>query len=85
VETRFGPFGDSANLEIIFDAPDGTLMWLGHMESRFGLFGDSVSVGEDRCTVRAKRTVHSEIVLDTPDGTPKWRGSSGSSFQSVWR
>jgi hypothetical protein len=25
-ETRFGPFGDSANLEIIFDAPDGTLM-----------------------------------------------------------
>jgi hypothetical protein len=30
--------------EIILDAPDGTLRWLGHVESRFGPFGDSASV-----------------------------------------
>jgi hypothetical protein len=26
---------------------------------------------QDRCTVRAERTIGSEIILGTPDGTPK--------------
>ena len=53
VEARFGPLGDSANLdadrctvcakctigsEIVVDAPDGTPRWVGHIESRFDLF-----------------------------------------------
>ena len=31
--------------EIIFDAPDGTLIDVGHVESNFFPFRDSVSVG----------------------------------------
>jgi hypothetical protein len=42
---------------------------VGHMESHFDLLGDSVSVGQDRCTVCAKRTIGSKIILDAPDGT----------------
>jgi hypothetical protein len=42
---------------------------VGHVESHFGLLGDSVSLGQDRCTVCAKRTIGSEIILDVPDGT----------------
>ena len=60
VEARFGPLGDSSNLdvdrctvcpkhtigsEIILDAPDGTPRNVGHLESRYGPFGDGVSVG----------------------------------------
>jgi hypothetical protein len=41
----------------------------GHVESHFGLLGDSVSVGQDRCMVCAKRTIGSEIILDAADGT----------------
>jgi hypothetical protein len=41
----------------------------GHVESHFGLLGDSVSVGQDRCMVYAKRTNGSEIILDAADGT----------------
>jgi hypothetical protein len=26
---------------------------------------------QDRCTVFAKRTIHSEIILDAPNGTPR--------------
>ena len=26
---------------------------------------------QDRCTVRAKRTISSDIVKDTPNGTPR--------------
>jgi hypothetical protein len=33
---------------------------VGHLESSFGSFEDSVSVGADRCTVCAKRTIGSE-------------------------
>ena len=44
---------------------------VGPVESQFGAFGHGVSVGEDRCTVCAKRTIGSNIVLDTPDGTPR--------------
>jgi hypothetical protein len=36
VEARFGPFGDSANLDEVH---------VGHVEFCFSLFGDSVSVG----------------------------------------
>jgi hypothetical protein len=32
-------------MEIILDAPDGTLGDVGQVESHFGPFGDSVSVG----------------------------------------
>jgi hypothetical protein len=31
--------------KIILDAPDGTPMGLGHVDSGLGLFGDGVSVG----------------------------------------
>jgi hypothetical protein len=44
---------------------------VGHVESHFFVFGDSVSVGVERCTVCAKRTIGSEIILDAPDGTPR--------------
>jgi hypothetical protein len=53
---------------------------MGLVESRFSLLGISVSVGEDRCTVCAKRTIGSKIILDAPDGTLRSRGSGGSSF-----
>ena len=39
VEARFGPFGDSANLDV------GDVGDVGHVESHFLLLGDSVSVG----------------------------------------
>ena len=32
-------------LQIVLDAPDGTLGHVGHVESRFFPFGDSVGVG----------------------------------------
>ena len=35
---------------------------------------------QDRCMVRAERTIGYEIVLDVPDGSPRSQGSSGSSF-----
>jgi hypothetical protein len=60
----------TTGLEIILDAPDGTLDDVGHVKSRFDPFGDvllSVQVGWTDC---AKRTIGSEIILDTPDGTP---------------
>ena len=61
VEARFGPFGDSANLDArkehglrrTYHRP-GKSFWthmmelsgdVSHLESRFFLFGDSVSVG----------------------------------------
>jgi hypothetical protein len=61
VETHFGSFRDSANLdaqyvhgfcaehtigsEIVLNAPNGTLRCMGNVESHFGPFEDSVSVG----------------------------------------
>jgi hypothetical protein len=44
---------------------------VGYVESHFGRFGYSVSVGADRCTVCAERTIGLEIILDAPDGTPR--------------
>jgi hypothetical protein len=53
VEARFGPFGDSANLDVdrctvCAECTIGSkIIWnlMGHVESCFGLFGDSVSLG----------------------------------------
>ena len=42
---------------------------VGHVESRFGL--KELVLGQDRCTVCAKRTVGLEIILDATDGTPR--------------
>jgi hypothetical protein len=44
---------------------------VGHVESYFGPLGDSVSVGQDRCTASAKRTIGSEITLEALYGTPR--------------
>ena len=44
---------------------------VGHVESHFFLFGDIISVGANRCTVCAKRTIGSEIVLDAPDAATR--------------
>jgi hypothetical protein len=40
---------------------------------------------QDRCMVRAERTIGVEIILDAPDGTPRLRGSFGISFWFVLR
>jgi hypothetical protein len=61
VDARFGPFGDSANLDTIllhgfalnipqaqksfWTHPIEHLGDLGHVESQFGLFGESLSIG----------------------------------------
>jgi hypothetical protein len=59
LEARFGPFGDSANLDevhglhrtyhrlikSVWTHPMELLGDVGHVKSRFSLFGDSVSVG----------------------------------------
>ena len=57
--------------EILWTHPMELLGDMGHVESHFFLFGDSVSVGQDRCTFCAKRTIGLEIALDAPDGTPR--------------
>ena len=59
LEARFGPFGDSANLDARsvhglrrtyhrfrnrFGRSDGILGYVGHVESCFGPFGDGVSI-----------------------------------------
>ena len=85
-EARFGPFGDSANLdarsvhglrkrtidsEIILDAPDGKLLGgLGHVESCSVHLEMVLVLVQDRCMVFSKCTIGSDIVQDTPDGTP---------------
>jgi hypothetical protein len=43
---------------------------VGHVESCFDPLGDSFSVGQDRCSFSAKRTIGSEIILEAPYGTP---------------
>ena len=58
---------------------------VGHVESRFGPFGDSISVGEEKFTVCAKRTICLGNCFGHNDGTPTCRGSSGCSFWSIWR
>jgi len=87
VEARFGPFGDSANLDA---RRVHSLNRIYHrLGNRFGrtrcksevmcvmwnlvLFrSETVLVSmQDRCTVYAKRTIGSEIVLDAPDGSPR--------------
>jgi hypothetical protein len=58
-------------LKIIFDAPDGLLGDLGHVESRFDPFADNAILDARWCTVCAKCTTGSEIILDGPDVTPR--------------
>jgi hypothetical protein len=87
VDACFCPFGDSANLDarlvhgyalniphaqkLFWTHPIEHLGDVGHVESHFGPFRDSVSIGVNRCTVCAKRTVGSEIVLNALNGTPR--------------
>ena len=44
------------------------------VETCFGPFGDSVSVGEDKCTICAKRTIRLGNRFGHNDGTPTCRG-----------
>jgi hypothetical protein len=87
VDARFGPFGESANLDarlvhgFALNIPHvQKSFWthlienlgdVGHVESYFGSFRDSVSIGARYRTVCAKHTIASEIVLNAPDGTPR--------------
>ena len=85
LEARFGPFGDSANLDArsvhglcrMYQSV-GKSFWTHPME----LLGDVGHVNlasfhletvlvlvQDRCIVCARRTIGSEIVWDAPDGT----------------
>jgi hypothetical protein len=99
VEARFGPFGDSANLDEVhrlhrtyhmLENRYGRIRWNSEvtwvMWNLVSVYLDIVLVSvQESWMVRAKRTIRSEIDLDAPDGTPRRRGSSGSSFRSVWR
>ena len=87
VEARFGPFGDSANL----DAREvhGLHRTNPRVANCFGRTGwislvawvmwnlvsvrlEAVLVSvQDRCTVCAEHTIGSEIILDAADGTPR--------------
>ena len=87
VEARFGPLGDSANLDA--DRCTVCAKRTKGSENRFGrtrwnsyvmwVKSDHVSICletmlvsvQDRCMVCAKRSIGSEIILDTPDGTPR--------------
>ena len=75
MEAHFSAFGDSVNLDARYKSfwmhPMELLGDVGLVESRIGPFGDNVSVGSDRGTVCAKRSIGSEIVLNAPDGTPR--------------
>jgi hypothetical protein len=101
LEARFGPFGDSANLDAKY--VHGLHRTNHRLENHFGctrwnsyvtwVMWNLVSVRlemllvlmQDRCTVCAKCTICTEIILDAPDGSPRLQRSNGSSFQSVWR
>ena len=87
VEARFGPFGDSANLDARW--VHGLRRMYHRLRNCFGrtrwnsqvtwVMWNLVSVClettlvsvQDRCTVCAKSTIGSEIILDAPDGTPR--------------
>ena len=81
LEARFGPFGDSANLDARSEhGLHRTYHRLGNHFGRTpnGSCGISfqpvwrllLSV-QDRCMVGSKRTIGSENLLDTLDGTPR--------------
>jgi hypothetical protein len=75
MEARFGPFGDSANLDARW--VHGLYRMYHRLENCFGCtlgfgpFGGGVSVVQDRCTVCAKHAIGSGIILDEIDGTPR--------------
>ena len=58
-------------LQIILDAPDGTLGDEAQVEARFYPFGDSANLDARKVHGFIERTVGSTIVLDAPDGTPR--------------
>jgi hypothetical protein len=71
------------HLEIVLEAPDGTVMWV--MSNLVSVHLETLLVSvQDRCMVFTKRTIGSEIILDAPEGTPRSRGLIGSSFRSIW-
>ena len=71
-------------LEIILDAPDGTLTWVKWI--LISVYFEIVLVStQNRSTICAERAIVSEVMLGARDGTPRLHGSSGGSFQSVWR
>jgi hypothetical protein len=85
VEARFGPFGDSANLDAMYvhdlrrtyyrlrNRFTYTRWCAKVMRLRRKLISVCLEIvlilTEDRCTVCAEHTIGSEIVLDAPDET----------------
>jgi hypothetical protein len=68
VEARFGPFGDSANL----DEVHGLRRTYHRLGNLILVYLETVLVYvQDSWTVSAKRTIRSEIELDAPDHTPR--------------
>ena len=85
MEAHFGPFGDSASLDVdrctvcakrtvgsetVLEAPMVLLGDEAKVEAHFGPFGDNANLEADRCMVCAERTTGLEIILDAPYGTP---------------
>jgi hypothetical protein len=85
VEARFGPFGDSANLDKVHDLRRtyhrlrnqfGCIRWnswvTSVMWSLVSVYLETVLVSvHDSWMVCAKHTAHLEINLVAPDGTPR--------------
>jgi hypothetical protein len=63
VESRFGPFGDCVSVSYYVTRHKCKLI-LVRLEIVLILI-------QDRCMVRAERTIGSKIIGDTPDGTPR--------------
>jgi hypothetical protein len=77
VEARFGPFGDSANLDEVHRLENrfGHIRWNSEvtwvMWNIVLVYLDTVLVSvQDSWMVHAKHTICSKIDLDAPDGTP---------------
>jgi hypothetical protein len=86
-KARFGPFGDSANLDARYVI--GLRRTYHRVRNHFrctqwdskvmrlkqklifSLFGDSANLDARHCTVCTEHTIGSEIVLDAPDETPR--------------
>jgi hypothetical protein len=57
-------------IEIILDAPDGTLRRRGSVGAHFVCLGILLILMQYRCTICVECSKGSESVLDAPDGTP---------------
>jgi hypothetical protein len=86
VQACFGPFGDSANLDVdrcmvspsipyahksFWTQPVVLLGDEAQLEACFVRLEIVLNLTRDRCTVCAEHTKGSEILLDIPDGTPR--------------